>query len=137
MNSYSVLFDLEMSDKSLVVTYLLWLTLGWFGVHHFYLGRDRHAFVWLWTLGGCCGIGWILELFHLHSYVELSNGYETKRQAVLIGKRQAPEFAWKRFAGELSFSVLLGFISAAAVPEELQVNWRLLAAISCFFASIG
>ena len=26
-------------DKSVAVTYLLWLTLGWFGVHHFYLGK--------------------------------------------------------------------------------------------------
>jgi len=129
----------EMAEKSLIVTYLLWLFLGWLGVHHFYLRRDRHAFVWLWTLGGCCGIGWFLELFRLHSYVELANGYgyETKYQTEQIRQRQSPEFAWKRFLGELCFSTLLGLLCAAAIPEELMLNWRLIVAISSFFIAVG
>lgn len=38
-------------QKSVVTTYILWLFGGFFGAHHIYLHRDRHAFVWWCTLG--------------------------------------------------------------------------------------
>ena len=40
------------------MTYLLWLTGGWLGLHHFYLGRDKHALVWYCLPGGYFGFGW-------------------------------------------------------------------------------
>ncbi len=36
---------------SLCVAYFLWITGGFFGLHHLYLGRDFHAFLW-WCLPG-------------------------------------------------------------------------------------
>ena len=37
--------------KSLLLTYLLWLIGGFFGVHHIYLRRYKQAFVW-WCFPG-------------------------------------------------------------------------------------
>jgi len=59
-----------------VITYSLWFTFGWFGAHHFYLKRDRHAFVWFWTLGGF-GVGWLAEVINLNSYI-LQSKYEER-----------------------------------------------------------
>ena len=44
-------------QKSLFITYLLWLIGGWIGLHHFYLRRDKQAFLWWSTLGGVCLLG--------------------------------------------------------------------------------
>lgn len=37
--------------KSLVLTYILWLFGGYLGLHHFYLRRDKQAFLW-WCFPG-------------------------------------------------------------------------------------
>ncbi len=42
---------MSKSKKSLLVTYWLWLVGGLLGLHHVYLGRHRHAFVWWCLLG--------------------------------------------------------------------------------------
>ncbi|XP_041374208.1 dnaJ homolog subfamily C member 22-like [Gigantopelta aegis] len=55
------------------VTYVLWFFLGWLGVHHFYLKRDRHAFVWWATLGGLFGLGWIRDIWRIPDYVQECN----------------------------------------------------------------
>ena len=44
-------------QKSLFITYLLWLIGGWIGLHHFYLRRDKQAFLWWSTFGGVCLLG--------------------------------------------------------------------------------
>lgn len=56
--------------KSLLLTYVLWLTGGWCGLHHFYLRRDRHAFVWWATMGGFIGMGWIRDIWRIPEYVK-------------------------------------------------------------------
>ena len=38
-------------QKSLFITYLLWLIGGWIGLHHFYLRRDKQAFWGVCLLG--------------------------------------------------------------------------------------
>lgn len=68
----SAKMDSRPSQKSVIWTYILWLFGGIFGVHHFYLRRDRHAFVWWTTLGGF-GIGWLGEIFRIPRYVRDSN----------------------------------------------------------------
>lgn len=60
------------SQKSVIVAYIFWLFGGIFGVHHFYLRRDKHAFVWWSTLGGF-GIGWLGEIFRIPRYVRDAN----------------------------------------------------------------
>ena len=34
------------------LTYILYLTCGWFAAHHLHLERHSHAFLWLTTWGG-------------------------------------------------------------------------------------
>lgn len=60
------------SKKSVIWAYVFWLFGGIFGVHHFYLRRDRHAFVWWTTLGGF-GVGWFGEIFRIPRYVRDAN----------------------------------------------------------------
>lgn len=64
--------DCDSSKKSVIWAYLLWMFGGIFGVHHFYLKRDRHAFVWWTTLGGF-GVGWLGEIFRIPRYVRDAN----------------------------------------------------------------
>lgn len=112
---------------STVLTYFLWLTAGWFGLHHFYLRRDRHAFVWLWTLGGGCGIGWLIEFFHLHRYVRASNmeeKYASGEHPFPVAdtdpaQAKRPPFAIRRFIGELFFGYWIGTILMITVPEDI------------------
>lgn len=59
--------------KSVFVAYLFWLFGGIFGLHHFYLRRDRQAFIWATTLGGYFGIGWLGDMFKIRKYVEDAN----------------------------------------------------------------
>lgn len=59
--------------KSLTITYLLWLVGGIAGLHHYYLGRDLHGFLWLSTLGGYFGFGWLRDVFHISEYVAEAN----------------------------------------------------------------
>ncbi|KAH3749640.1 hypothetical protein DPMN_184141 [Dreissena polymorpha] len=43
---------------NLTLTYVLWLFGGIFGLHHLYLNRPRHCFIWCVTWGGMF-IGWL------------------------------------------------------------------------------
>ena len=82
--------------KSLILTYLLWLCGGFLGLHHFYLGRDKQAFIW-WCFPGACalnelnsfklqlmtfyfgftggyfGAGWFRDLWRIPEYVREAN----------------------------------------------------------------
>jgi TM2 domain-containing membrane protein YozV len=82
----------EEGNKSTLTAYLLWLLLGWTGIHHFYVHRDfqgsvanidacrkRHhvtflfaAFVWA-TTGGGFGMGLVYDMFRLDRYVSVSH----------------------------------------------------------------
>lgn len=49
-------------QKDVGVTYLLWLFLGVFGAHKFYLGRPGWGVAYLLTLG-LLGVGLLVDLF--------------------------------------------------------------------------
>jgi len=98
------------------VTYFLWLILGWFGAHHFYLKRSRHAFVWIWTLGGGFGVFWFLELFCLNDYVDLANVIDFGNPRA---NQRSSNVSWMRIVEEIMFSLLLGALTVAALPSEL------------------
>ena len=58
---------------NICVTYFLWLVGGWFGLHHFYLKRDKQAFIWWCFPGGYFGLGWIRDLWRIPEYVKEAN----------------------------------------------------------------
>jgi TM2 domain-containing membrane protein YozV len=59
-------------DKSLGVAYVLWFFLGFFGVHHFYLGKVGRGIGYLLTFGWFM-IGLLVDLFTLPSQVQRVN----------------------------------------------------------------
>jgi TM2 domain-containing membrane protein YozV len=58
--------------KSKGVAYLLWLFLGLFGVHCFYLGKVGKGILYLCT-AGVFGVGWLIDLFTLSGQVDVYN----------------------------------------------------------------
>jgi DnaJ family protein C protein 22 len=104
---------------NLVIAYVLWLIGGWWGLQHFYLGRDKHAFLW-WSTCGCFGLGWIRDCWRLPEYVNAANnnpGYlkDLNEKAKLY---PSPTLSVGRFAGELIVGFLFGLLVRLAIPEE-------------------
>lgn len=63
--------------KHIGTAYGLCILLGWFGVHHFYLGKTGRGVGYLLTFGWL-GVGVIVDLFTLPTQVRrmnLHNGY--------------------------------------------------------------
>ena len=58
--------------KSKLVAYLLWLFLGYLGIHKFYLEQWGWGVIYLFT-GGLFGIGWLIDLFILATQVDNYN----------------------------------------------------------------
>ncbi|XP_002742052.1 dnaJ homolog subfamily C member 22-like [Saccoglossus kowalevskii] len=106
--------------KSIVVTYILWFFFGWTGLHHFYLGRDRQAFVWWSSFGGGFGMGWLRDLWRIPSYVADANE-DTEFIRHFVEEMRyhgTPPFHGGRFAAKLFMGCLLGYLAMLAVPEE-------------------
>ena len=65
-------------EKNLLVAYILWLLLGIFGAHKFYLSRPLMGLLYFCT-AGLFVIGWLIDLFTLpqqvDEYNEESNDY--------------------------------------------------------------
>ncbi|MCP2504036.1 MAG: TM2 domain-containing protein [Candidatus Poseidoniaceae archaeon] len=59
-------------QKDTLVAYLLWLFLGFFGAHRFYLNNIGLGFVYLFTFG-IFGFGWIIDLFLIPDLVRRQN----------------------------------------------------------------
>jgi len=101
------------------MAYIFWFLGGWFGLHHFYLGRDRQAFVW-WCLLGAYG-GWISDFFKIPRYVKEANNDEGWL-AELIGEMKKnphkPPFSFYRFFGQVAMGNLLAWAVHRGIPEE-------------------
>ncbi len=59
-------------QKSKLVAYLLWLFLGVFGVHRFYIGKVGTGIIYLFTQGFFY-LGWFIDLFTLSGQVDRYN----------------------------------------------------------------
>lgn len=70
MNQQNIVFQIPL--KSTGVAYLLWLLLGCWGGHKFYLGRPMIGLLYLLTFG-FLGIGVIIDLFTMPSQVRGAN----------------------------------------------------------------
>ena len=106
--------------KSSIITYLLWLFAGAWGVHLFYLGRDRHGFVWFITCGGIFGAGWLRDFFRIQDYIDEANDNPTyiKYAKRIQINNPTPPFSSVRFSGELAVGMLFGTLLLATVPQE-------------------
>lgn len=77
--------------KSKGVAYLLWLFLGIFGAHRFYLEKIGTGVLWLLT-GGLFGIGWLIDLFILGGQVDsynllhsnMAGGNQSQTQSIVV-----------------------------------------------------
>ncbi|XP_069108632.1 dnaJ homolog subfamily C member 22-like [Argopecten irradians] len=127
---------------NIVVAYILWLTGGWLGLHHFYLGRDKHAFIWWATWGGCFGLGWFRDLWRLPEYIYDANNderylKELQHRLVLFPR---PPFNVARFAGELIVGFLFGILLRLVIPEEYTTSglgWLLTIVLPPYGVAVG
>ncbi|KAH8291734.1 hypothetical protein KR018_012630, partial [Drosophila ironensis] len=106
-------------QKSVLIAYLCWLFGGFFGLHHVYLHRDRHAFLWWSSFGGFFGIGWASEMFLIPGYVRDAN--EDPRFVAEFVKKlefyQKPPYATKRFAGQVIVGYMYAQLWSTAIPQ--------------------
>ncbi|MBR9991037.1 MAG: TM2 domain-containing protein, partial [Gemmatimonadetes bacterium] len=106
-----VLADLYRYPRKRVwVAFTLWLTLGWFGGHRFYLDRHGTAVLMMFTFGGAL-IGWVIDGFYVRSMVRDYNADQALRERV----RQPPREL--DFMPPLSRDVL-------AKPPEWTERWH-------------
>ena len=109
---------------SLILAYVLWFFFGIFGVHHFYLKRDRHAFVWWSTLGGLCGLGWVRDFWRLPDYVQEANededGYvnDNNDDGHDAGRGGKPKLSYTRLGGMVLMGYIFGYLVMFACPQE-------------------
>ena len=59
--------QIQKNKPSVAVAYLLWLFLGWIGIHHLYMGRGVGVFLLALISGQGLGIWWLLDLFLIPS----------------------------------------------------------------------
>ena len=109
---------------NLILAYDLWFFFGIFGVHHFYLKRDRHAFVWWSTLGGLCGLGWIRDCWRLPDYVRQANededGYVSDNNNDYyrdVSREVKPKFSYIRLGGMIAMGYVFGYLVMFACPQ--------------------
>jgi len=125
---------------NVVVAYLLWAVGGWLGIHHFYLGRDKQAFIWWCLPGGYFGLGWIRDIWRIPEYVREANkeaGWLHVQEEKMRTEEQPP---WKmaRWAGMLLVGNMFGMLPSMAVPGQdelggwdLNVVGKLLTPLGC------
>ncbi|KAL4217106.1 TM2 domain [Mactra antiquata] len=104
----------------IVIAYLCWFFGGIFGLHHFYLGRDKHALVWWMSLGGL-SLGWFRDLWRLPEYLYEANKDPRVKAAFRARRQQHEKPPWKvaRFAGQMFIGMLLGYLFRLAIPEKV------------------
>lgn len=112
--------------KYTLVAYSLWLFLGLFGTHHFYLGRDHHGLLWLTSFGGLFGIGWMRDFFRLPSYVREANEHpEFLMKMRMETRRRKRPSIWvnrSRILAGVFFGMLHRGLIMSSLPEEYAAN---------------
>ncbi len=111
-------------QKFTLVAYALWLLLGWFGVHHFYLGRDRQGILWVTTFGGMFGLGWLRDFWKIPTYVVDANE-DPRYMELLVAQmrydRRPPIFSnIYRIIGGVMCGYFYRWLLIHAVPEEFS-----------------
>jgi DnaJ family protein C protein 22 len=114
------------SRKSLCTAYILWLFGGFFGLHHLYLGRDSHAFIYYITCGAYFGMGWIRDLWKLPEYVRDANEDPGFMKSLNDSMRRhpQPQTSWVRNVGYIIVADILGYLIIGAIPIEFIPNFE-------------
>lgn len=126
--------------KRKLYAYILWLIGGIFGLHHVYLKRDRHAFIWFSTFGGFI-IGYLYDLFRMSEYLDYANNDDDFLNYLyrLMNRLKSPCFKSSyRFLGSIAVATLYGYIVQYSLPiEYADTNYllfylvQLLAPLAC------
>lgn len=117
---YTTLDPSLVKRKSLFMAFVCWLIGGLFGLHHFYLHRDRHAFITWATLAGYFGFGWLIDLFKLSDYVkDYNEDVDYIEDLIHLMKRNAkPPASWYRLIGSQIVANVFGYLLQASIPIE-------------------
>lgn len=92
-----------IGTKSVYKAYFLWCISGYLGGHHFYLGRDVHAFLWLTTLGGF-HIGLLRDVWRIPHYVRQTSSIEGPYPT------HASSFSLPLLLGQVSIGIWYSFL---------------------------
>lgn len=135
------IYPQKPSQKSVFITYVLWLFGGFLGLHHLYLHRDRHAFLIWCSLGGFAGIGWFLDVFKIPEYVRDANEDPVfiSKFVEKLRKYPRPPFSAIRFTAAVCTSYMFGQLVMLSIPpdEVMGINFRFLLWTVPFFAALG
>lgn len=74
--------------KSKSTAYVLWLFLGIFGAHKFYLGKTGIGILYFFTFG-LFGFGWIIDAFTLGGQVDMYNALFARNFGVGVSNNNA------------------------------------------------
>ena len=112
------------------MAYFLWMIGGYFGLHHFYLKRDKQAFIWWCLPGGYFGAGWIRDFWRIPEYVADANNDQeyVKKLTDKMRASDTPPSKMARWLGMLgtcivktSTNIALALFSLFQLSEILLV----------------
>lgn len=73
-------YVVNTSNEDKTIIWLLFIFLGGYGAHRFYLGGDHTKWGIIYILTGAfCGIGWLYDLFHLSQWIEVYKQEKLRR----------------------------------------------------------
>ena len=122
---------------NILITYLLWLPFGFFGLHHIYLGRYEQAIAYGQTFS-LFGLGYILDLFYIPSYVADINA-----RGNTTGRRTNDTKATSSCSGFLFFSFmyvcrfLVTLLIAFIYATMMESTWKYTETDSRFIEDSG
>jgi DnaJ family protein C protein 22 len=112
-------------SKSLSIAYVCCIFGGLFGLHHFYLGRDRQGIIYFTTLGGFL-VGIAYDLFKMPDYVNEANLDRSYLIDLKRSMNSEPSFAATRFISCLVVGTFFNYLVSNCIhfdnsQEELRV----------------
>lgn len=106
--------------KNYYVALILALVGGWVGLHHLYLGRNRHAVIYMFTFGGFF-IGVFHDIIKMKKYIEWANFDHDFKERYLSMTRKDPEpkMSLARGFAITMVAQMFGNLVHLAVPSDL------------------
>ncbi|RNA39038.1 dnaJ -like protein [Brachionus plicatilis] len=113
--------------KSIKTAYVIWLFGGLFGLHHFYLKRDKQGFIYMITLGGFL-IAFLRDVYRLPEYVREANEDKIFMEKLRLQQDQlkTPLFMTSRFISSIAVGSLFGYLAMNCLSisgNELSYHW--------------